>query len=263
MHIITLLNEKGGVGKTTLSVHIAAGLAIRGQRVLLIDADAQANATMQLGVQPYGGIYRLLIQDETWQDTVRIPPPEIWAGDHPTDGELWVLPSNIETRLIPMATDDLNILRERLEDLEGYVDTVVIDTSPTPSMLHTMMYQATSSILFPSECEALSLNGLANTTIRTGNYSQQRKQAGLPGIQILGVQPTMYDARTNAHDYGLNQIQEHFGKEGTWSPIATRTAWRDAGYANKTLFAYTPDHPAALEAWGMVDRTQEAITING
>jgi len=263
MHTITLLNEKGGVGKTSLSVHIAAGLAIRGQRVLLIDADAQANATSQLGVTPHGGTFRLVIQDESWQETVRIPPTEIWAGDHPTDGELWVLPSDITTRLIPMATDDHAVLLDRLEELEGYVDTVIIDTSPTPSMLHTMIYHATHSILFPSECEALSLTGLANTSVRAIKYSGQRKEAGMSGIKILGVQPTMYDARTNAHEYGLRKIRDHFGADGTWHPISTRTAWRDAGFANKTLFAYTPDHAATHEAWGMVDRIQKVAAIHG
>ena len=258
--VITLLNEKGGVGKTTLSVHIAAGLAIRGARVLLLDTDAQAHSTFQLGVKEFGGLYRLLAQESEWKDVLRVADPAAWAGEHVTSGALMVLPSNVETRVIPMVVDDVTLLRERLEEMSQYADVVVIDTSPTPSLLHSMIYLASDYMVYPSECEALALDGLAKSVYHMKKLQKTRQAAGLDSVKLLGVQPTKYDPRTNAHRYALNLIGKHFGQQLAWDAIPVRTVWRDAAFAKRTLFAYQPDHIGAVEAWGLVDRVMEGIS---
>lgn len=78
MKIITLLNEKGGVGKTTIATHIAAGLAVRGMRVLLVDADPQGHATVSLGLQKEPGLYDLLVRDATFKSVLRFIPPKAY-----------------------------------------------------------------------------------------------------------------------------------------------------------------------------------------
>jgi chromosome partitioning protein len=258
MNVITMINEKGGVGKTTSAIHIASGLAIRGQRVLLIDTDAQAHSTYSLGQPDFGGLYRLLVQDAEWKEVLRAPDPTIWAGDNPA-GSLYLLPSNIETRGIPQMIQDVDALYERLQELSDHIDTVVIDTSPTPSLLHAVIYYASDGVVFPAECEALSLDGLAKSAVRMRKESEKREYNGRPPLRLLGVQPTMYDGRTNAHEFGLSQIKTHFGEERTWNPISNRTIWRDAAYQRQTVFAYAPNSAGTNEAWEMIDQLENSL----
>lgn len=253
MQVVTLLNEKGGVGKTTLSVHIAAGLAMKGKRVLVIDADAQANATSQLRVPESNGLYSLLVQDGEWNEV-------LWKSPE-VEGELLVVPSNLETRVIPMLVDDAALLRERLSELDGFVDVVVIDTSPTPSMLHSMIYMATDYMVYPTQCELLSMEGLAKSIQHMNKLNNNRRALGLPDAELLGIQPTMYDVRTNAHDYGLGLIVGEF-KRKTFPALPVRTVWRDAAFAKRTLFHYAPEHQATIEAWSMVERVQKGMVAS-
>jgi chromosome partitioning protein len=254
MQVVTLLNEKGGVGKTTSAVHIAAGMAIKGKKVLLIDSDAQGHSTARLGLKEYGGLYRLLVQDEEWKKVLFEAPPAKWAGGYPVagDGQLVVLPSNIETRLIPMAVDDINLLRERLEDLNNYFDTVVIDTSPTPSLLHTMIYIATDTMVYPTQCQYLAMEGLGKSIRHIQKMNDQRASLGLPAATMGGILPTMFDGRTDAHRHGLDNLKKHFGAS-VLPPIRNLTAWREAEFKRETLFAYAPHSEAEIDMWGVID----------
>src|SRR5690606_25634542 len=99
MKVVTLLNEKGGVGKTTVAVHIAAGLAVNGHRVLLVDADPEGHATVMYGLGKEHGVYGLLVRHATYQRLVRPISPELYeVPAQPVRGKLYLLPSNIETR---------------------------------------------------------------------------------------------------------------------------------------------------------------------
>lgn len=261
MKVITLLNEKGGVGKTTLSRHVAAGLAIKGWRVVLIDADAQANSTSQFQLAEEPGLYDLLKRDAEWATWLRLVNPVIYGPD--STGELHVLPSNVETRLIPMAIDDVSLLRDRLQDLDGWADYVVIDTAPTPSLLNSMIYLATDYMIYPTTCEMLSLEGLKKSIDRLDMLNHNRQMYGLPEATMLGIQPTLYDVRTNAHDYGLGLVLAEF-KRKAWPALPTRTIWRDAAYAQKTIFAYeTHDRRAKAvtleETWALVERVERGM----
>lgn len=260
MQVVTLLNEKGGVGKTSLAVHLAAGLAIRGERVLLVDADAQGHSTLHLGLPESGGLYRLLAQEAEFKDVLIVPTAEVWAGEYPVEkgGSLCVLPSNVETRAIPLVVSDVALLRDRLDEMTAYVDVVVIDTSPTPSLLHSMIYLASDHMIHPSQCESLSLDGLRKSIYHMAKLKATRKSFGLENATLMGVQPTMFDARTNAHNYALGLIREHFG-ERAWPALPMRTVWRDTTWERKTLFAAAPEHQATEEVWGMVDRVMGGL----
>jgi len=263
MNIVTLLNEKGGVGKTTISRHIAAGLAMRGERVVVIDADAQANCTSQFQIPEGNGLYELLVHDAEWNSVVRPVDPSVFAGGDGCAGELYLVPSNVETRLIPLAIDDTTLLNERVQELAGWADVVVIDTSPTPSLLHGMIYTATDWMVYPTMCELLSLEGRRKAVERLDVLNKNKRAYGLPEAHLMGIQPTMYDPRTNAHDYGLSLLLENF-KRRAWPALPTRTIWRDAAFARKTIFAYeTKDNKAKFEVetqiWALVDRVQNGM----
>lgn len=258
MKVITLLNEKGGVGKTTLSTHIAAGLARNGYRVVLVDADAQANATSQLKVAAQGGLYDLLIRYAEWKNILRVPSRTVWDSETQGNGSLLVLPSNIETRAIPQLIDEVVLFQQRLAELEGYIDAVVIDTSPTPSLLHAMIYLASDYMLYPTQAELLSMTGVAKGVSHMKRSEKTRKAFDLEPTALLGVIPTMYQAQTVAHQHGLGMIKHKFGKL-TLPAIAHRTIWREAAFARQTMFAYAPESKAALEMQVIVNHVTEGI----
>lgn len=259
MRVVTLTNEKGGVGKTTVALHLAAGLALRDMRVLLIDSDSQAHCGQQLGMPERGGLYRLLVQEAEWKEVLQEPDMSAWAGPQGHIGRLLLLPSNIETRVIPLMINNPLLLAQRLEELRGVVDVVVIDTSPTPSLLQSVVYCASDAVLYPTKCEMLALDGLAKSTVHLLDQNKARALYGLPAVRLLGVLPTMYQD-TNAHRYGIELIEQHFGDSATWRPIAMRTIWRDREYVKKTMYAYAPEHEATAEIDAVVERVARYVS---
>jgi chromosome partitioning protein len=155
MKTVSLINEKGGVGKTTLAIHIAAGLAIRGSRVVLADADAQGHATVSMGLKKSPGLYDLLVRGTAFREVlVPVNPERFGVPGSPCKGQLYVVPSNVETRSIPIQISDAFAVVDRFRELENLVDVVVFDTSPTPSLLHGSIYLATDAIIYPTKCDS-------------------------------------------------------------------------------------------------------------
>lgn len=261
MNTITLINEKGGVGKSTLSNLIASGLAIRGGRVLLIDADPQANTTKANRADELDGLYRVIAQDAEWSGLVVTPPDDVWKGDYTTDGTLALLPSAINNRLIPLAVDDPDLMAERLDELRPYFDTIVIDTSPTPSMLHAMIYRASTHIIVPTQFELWSMQGMINTISRIEREQNQREALGLDPLTFMGIQPNLFE-NTNAHAYGLTQTRERYG-DLVWEPIAKRTVFRDAAWSVQHLFVHSAANgsPAESEAWALIDNVMSGVNV--
>jgi chromosome partitioning protein len=253
MKTITLANEKGGVGKTTLAIHIAAGLAIKGLRVVLIDADAQGHATFGLGLNKAPGFYDLLVRNAPWKDVLKAIAPEVYElPSEKTSGALFVLPGNGETALIAQKLDNALLLEARLRELAGYVDVVIFDTSPSPSLLHGVIYMATDAMLYPTTCEAYSLQALVSTVSNIAVFSTQREQITKRGIESLGMVPMMYRPNTVEHSENLKSLQERFGEQ-VWDALPQRITWSEAANLRRPVFSYAPESNATREALHMVD----------
>lgn len=258
MRILSLVNEKGGVAKTTLALHIAAMQALSGQHVLLVDADPQANATQQLRIKRQSGLYNLLVRRAGWDLVWQSAPREAWAGSIPTTGSLTVVPGNEETRAIPIQLSDVSLLRKRLAELREQIDLVVIDTSPTPSLLQAMIYIATNAIVYPTQAQGLSLDGLNNSVGRVQELNITRKEFGLPSADIIGVVPTML-RRTSAHQIGLDFLNEHFGSGLILGGLDQFTVYQDREFVMETLFSFAPDHAATAQMRGVIEAINERL----
>ena len=259
MKIITLLNEKGGVGKTTISVHLAAGLAVKGHRVLLVDADAQGHATVMFGLAKEPGFYDLLVRNVPFQKTIRPVSPELYEiPGEPVRGRLYVLPSNVETRNITNSINNPLIVRDKFLQLEGAIDIVVFDTSPTPSLLHGSIALATDGILIPTLCEILAFDGVRESLLHRDSFINKKQSLGLGSVALLGIIPTRFKQQTLEHTEMLEELRGAFG-DIVWEPIQDRIIWSEAARAYRPTFSYAPGTHAARDAWAMVERAEEAI----
>lgn len=259
MKIITLLNEKGGVGKTTTATHLAAGLAIHGHRVVLVDTDPQGHATVTLGSKKGPGFYDLMVRDADFSDVARVVSPEIYEmPGQEVKGQLYVVPSNVETRNVSNSIDEAMAVKWKLEELQEYVDFVVIDTSPTPSLLHGSIYLATDGILYPVTPEYLSFDGFIQSIQHRRQADKRREMEGMKSVYMLGIVPTMVRPRTIEHSDNLNELRSQFG-EKVWNQITLRTIWGQASRMHKLVWGLVPDSAAATEAWGMVERFEQEV----
>lgn len=263
MKVITLLNEKGGVGKTSLAVHAAAGLAIKGYRVVLIDADAQGHATIALGRSKEPGFYDLIVREAPFDQVLRHIPRERYAAPEiiPTmKGELYLVASNVETRSIAQNISDAFAVLKRIMQLRDAIDFVIFDTSPTPSLTHASIYMATDAIVMPTKLEAWSFDGLRETLAHKDQFQPIRQQYNLSAIKLYGIVPTLYRKGTLEHDTNLEILKERFGNQ-VWEPIPQRTIWSEAATAKCTVFALAPDSKTAQEAWGFVNKIEEVVNV--
>lgn len=264
MRVITLLNEKGGVGKTTLAVHISAGLAARGKRVLLIDGDPQGHSAIRCGLQKRPALYDLLVRDAEWREVAFPVPPERYGipGETLPEGSLLVVPSNVETRAITSSMgDNVRVLRERIEELAGHIDLVVVDTSPTPSLLHGVFYAATTDIIYPTMLTYTSFDGLMESIIHKQQADKYRRdQLKINGIKVAGIVPVMYRKGTIEQDDNLAKLREQFGS-AVWLPIPLRTLWTETESMKLPVWSIDPNSSAALDAWELVDQAEGAAHV--
>ena len=260
MKVITIGNEKGGVGKTTTAVNLSSWLAARGRRVLLIDIDAQGNATRGLDQQKSAGIYDLLARRMAWQSILIPIPREVFTmkGKETHAGELFLVPSNVETRNIAETISDVFRLKKRLNEVRTIFDVVIIDTSPTPSLLDSMVYMATDYVIYPTKCEEWSLEGLDDTIEHVVEASEvQQKQVG-GEIQHMMILPTMFRGNTVGHTYALEKLQERYG-DLVFEPIHERTAWVDAAFLKEPIYVFEPSGNAKHEFEPVVDTVERML----
>lgn len=265
MKAIALLQEKGGVAKTTLSVTLACGLAALGKTVMLIDTGEQGHVSRALGREKLPGFFELMQRNAAWKDViVPIPAEKFLPPGKATmeAGRLMIVPSNIETRALPMIMrPEQMTLRKRVEQLADHVDYVVIDTDPAAGLLHLLIYTAADYILYPTKVEELSFDGLQEALAHLTSANYVRGGHRLPPVEILGIVPTMYRSVALEHKSNLEHLHKHFGDK-VWAPIAERTVWAEAlaGASGYTpVYAHAPNSPAAREAWEFIKRVQSEI----
>ncbi|MEM6280564.1 MAG: ParA family protein [Chloroflexota bacterium] len=263
MKTITLLNSKGGVGKSTLAVSIAAGLAMAGHKVILMDADMQGNATSALGVENQPHIYNLLVRpNETeWRDVLTPIPTERYSPID-TNGVLFVCASNAETRSIANNTGNADVLAERLAEIEDAIDYVVFDTSPQADLMHALIYGCTDYILIPTELEQDSIIGVTKSLIRANNIRRAAAQQGQQVCQILGIIPNMMRANTVLHTQTHDKMKYEYGSL-VWDALPNHIVVPEARLHRTTVYNYAPTSKVAGIMHDMMARlftTLETVT---
>jgi chromosome partitioning protein len=237
--IYTLVNQKGGVGKTTTAINLGAYLGQMGQKVLLIDLDPQANATSSLGINKYSiksGIYELLIGDNS-------TPPNIL---HNPKLHLSLLPSSpslagAEVELIETPRREFR-LREILTAFSSRYDYVLIDRPPSLSLLTVNgLLAARDGVLIPVQCEYLALEGIGQLT-----QTLNRVRASLyPELKIRGVVLTMYDSRTNLAASVVSEVRKFFPNQVMQAIIPRSIRLAEAPSYGLPIAYYAPDSTAA------------------
>ena len=213
--VIAIANQKGGVGKTTTAINLAASLAVLEKKVLIIDADPQANTTSGLNFSPTNDqgrtLYEVLMGEIDIQDA--LIQTEI-ASMHMIPSHINLV--GVEIELVEAANRE-SVLKNKLESLRNEYDFIIIDCSPSLGLITVNSLTAADSVIIPVQPEFFALEGLGKLlqTIRL-------VQDGLnPSLTIEGFVVTMFDGRTKVHNQVLGELKEHF-KEMVFDTIIQR-----------------------------------------
>ena len=200
--VISVANQKGGVGKTTTTVNLSTILAKKGKKVLLIDTDPQGNATSGLGLtkEVENSVYDILVNEIEFKETIQDTSVK----------NLKVCPSNIslagaEVELVSMMSREQR-LKTKLDTIKNDFDYILIDCPPSLGLITLNAFTASDSVLIPVQCEYFALEGLGQL-LNTVNLVKKHLNKNL---EIEGALLTMYDARTNLSNQVVKEVKKYF-----------------------------------------------------
>ncbi len=231
--ILAILNQKGGVGKTTTAVNLSAGLARSGHRTLLIDLDPQGNATTGLGVaksELTATTYELLLGECTWQDAV--VPTSI--------ANLDILPATLDLAgaVVELATlsQRESRLRTGLQGVDAQYGTVIIDTPPSLGLLPVNCLVAATAVLIPMQCEFFALEGLAQLE----HTMRLVKRSLNPQLEVFGILLTMVDPRARLCRDVSAAVRRRYGPRVFTTSIPRTIRLSEAPSYGESIFTYDP-----------------------
>lgn len=261
---ISLMNQKGGVGKTTLAVHIGVGLAALGYKVAMIDMDPQGQLLVSLALDSMGdddeGIFNLLVNGYALEETLRQVPEDRFKGyvEGRDTGTLTLLPGGQRTQLAALDMQlrgaDFNILRQAFEPLQTENHFIIVDTPPTLSLFTPAILGASNYVIIPTELDRLGIDGVEKFMGTVINLS------GMHSAQVMAILPTRTKPQTREHLDRAAELSTKFpGLVWTDYGITESTLWKEASDAGLPVFGYAPAHQAADQAWRVVGRVLEVV----
>jgi chromosome partitioning protein len=246
--IFTVANQKGGVGKTTTTVNVAAGLAQAGLNVLVVDNDPQGNASTALGLEHRSGtpsIYEVLVEDEPMANTVQAcaEVPGLWGV--PATIDL----SGAEIELVSLVSRETRLrraldayLKQREENGEERIDYVFVDCPPSLGLLTVNAFVTAREVLIPIQCEYYALEGLSQL-LKTIELIKAHLN---PDLSVSTILLTMYDGRTNLAQQVAEEVREHFPRQTLKTTVPRSVRISEAPSHGQTVVTYDPGSTGAL-----------------
>ncbi len=239
MTTVAIANQKGGVGKSTTAINLAAALSLQGERVLLVDLDPQGNATSGLGIDRGAielSIYDILLHDADPEDAIE---PTSVRGLHAIPATIDLAGAEVE--LVPQLSRETRLKGALSRVHDGY-DFVVIDCPPSLGLLTINALAAANEVFIPIQCEYYALEGLSQLM---QNVDLIRRNLN-PALEVGGVVLTMYDARTNLSEDVATQVREFFGDKAYRTIIPRSVRLSEAPSFGEPIEAFDPMSRGAI-----------------
>ena len=237
--IFTVANQKGGVGKTTTTVNVAAALAMGGLRVLVIDLDPQGNASTALGVEhrESAGVYEVLMGNAQMLEVIQKVPGFPVLDCVSSNTSL----ANAEINLVSMVARELQ-LKEAIESISVNYDYIFIDCPPSLGLLTINAFAASKELLIPIQTEYYALEGLSQLL---ETYGVVKKRLN-PNLNLSTIVLTMFDSRTRLSNDVAANVRSHFPNELIDIPIPRAVRVSEAPSYSQTVMTYDPLSPGAI-----------------